>query len=78
MSRAEGRRVASAHNPARASDCELLRFAVVAVALAGPSPNTELLHVTAPKALTLRYPIIVKPALGEGGDPARWQVYRAQ
>jgi hypothetical protein len=33
-----------------------------------PSPRTELLSVDAPSSLTLRFPLIVKPAEGEGGE----------
>lgn len=33
-----------------------------------PSPRTELLDAQAPEALTIPFPIIVKPAAGEGGE----------
>lgn len=33
-----------------------------------PAPRTELLSTAEPSGLTLRYPIIVKPATGEGGE----------
>jgi predicted ATP-grasp superfamily ATP-dependent carboligase len=33
-----------------------------------PSPETQLLWVDAPDALTLPFPIILKPAAGEGGE----------